>query len=152
MRWVQLRSSLSFLWHCLSLGLEWKLSINQGKQAFLVQTVKNPGDLGSLPGSERSPEEGNNYPLQYSCLENSKDREAWWATVHGVAKSPIQMSDWIFYFQLGQTKLISNKTRYQPPKKMFNQQAFFFFFLSLFLHSFLTPVGWLSWLHQQNEV
>ena len=32
-------------------------------------------------------EEGNGYPLQYSCLENSKDRKAWWATVHGVAKS-----------------------------------------------------------------
>jgi len=45
------------------------------------------GDLDSVPGSGRSPGEGYGYPLQYSCLENSKDRVAWWAVVHGVAKS-----------------------------------------------------------------
>ena len=45
------------------------------------------GDAGSIPGSGRSLGEGNGYPLQYSCLEESMDREAWWATVHGVAKS-----------------------------------------------------------------
>ena len=50
-------------------------------------------DLGSIPGSERSPEEGNANPLWYSCLENSVDRGAWWATVHGVAKSWTQLSD-----------------------------------------------------------
>ena len=44
-------------------------------------------DPGLIPGSRRSPEEGNANPLQYSCLENSTDREAWWVTVHGVAKS-----------------------------------------------------------------
>ena len=44
------------------------------------------GDPGSIPGSGRSPGEGNSYPLQYSCLENSMDRGTWWATVHGVAK------------------------------------------------------------------
>ena len=42
------------------------------------------GDLGSIPGSGRSPEEGNGNPLQYSCLENLMDRGAWQATVHGV--------------------------------------------------------------------
>ena len=47
----------------------------------------NVGDLGSIPGSGRSPGEGNGNPLQYSCLENPMDRGAWWATVHGVAKS-----------------------------------------------------------------
>ena len=47
----------------------------------------NVGDPGSIPGSGRSPGEGNGNPLQYSCLENSMDREAWWATVHGVTKS-----------------------------------------------------------------
>ena len=47
----------------------------------------NVGNLGSVPGSGRSPEEGNGNPLQYSCLENSMDRGAWQATVHGVAKS-----------------------------------------------------------------
>ena len=47
----------------------------------------NVVDPGLIPGSGRSPGEGNGYPLQYSCLESSVDRGAWWATVHGVAKS-----------------------------------------------------------------
>ena len=46
----------------------------------------NVGDLGSIPGLRRSPREGNGNPLQYSCLENSIDRGAWWATVHRVTK------------------------------------------------------------------
>ena len=49
----------------------------------------NPGDLGSILGVGRSPGEGNGYPLQYSCLENSMDRGAWWATIDGVAKNRI---------------------------------------------------------------
>ena len=56
--------------------------------------VKNPPanigdkrDAGSIPGSGRSPGEGNGNPLQYSCLVNPMDREAWWAAVWGVAKS-----------------------------------------------------------------
>ena len=52
--------------------------------------VKNPpdnaADVGSIPGWGRTPREGNHNPLQYSCLENSMDRGAWRATVHGVAK------------------------------------------------------------------
>ena len=47
----------------------------------------NPGDQGSIPGLGRSPGEGNGYPLQYSCLENSKDRGTWRITVQGVAMS-----------------------------------------------------------------
>ena len=47
----------------------------------------NAGDLSSIPGLGRSPGEGNGNPLQYSCLENPVDRGAWWATVHGLAKS-----------------------------------------------------------------
>ena len=47
----------------------------------------NVGDRDSIPGLGRSPGEGNGNPLQYSCLENPMDRRAWWATVHGVAKS-----------------------------------------------------------------
>ena len=47
----------------------------------------NAGDMGSIPGSGRSPGEGNGSPLQYSCLENPMDEGAWLATVHGVAKS-----------------------------------------------------------------
>ena len=44
-------------------------------------------DMGSIPASGRSPGIGNGNPLQYSCLGNPMDRGAWWATVHGVAKS-----------------------------------------------------------------
>ena len=51
------------------------------------ESACNAGNTGSIPESGRSPGEGNGYPLQYSCLENSMDRGAWWATVHGVAKS-----------------------------------------------------------------
>ena len=47
----------------------------------------NAGDTGSIPGSGRSSGGGNSSPLQYSCLGNPIDREAWWATVHGVTKS-----------------------------------------------------------------
>ena len=50
------------------------------------------GDLGSIPGLRRYPGEENGNPLQYSCLENPTDRGAWWATVHGVAKSQTQLS------------------------------------------------------------
>ena len=46
----------------------------------------NAGDLGSIPGLERPPVEGNDNPLQYSCLENPMDTRAWQATVHGVAR------------------------------------------------------------------
>ena len=47
----------------------------------------NAGDPGSIPGSGRSPGEGNGNPLQYSCLENPRDSGAWWAAVYGVAQS-----------------------------------------------------------------
>ena len=51
------------------------------------ESAYNTGDSGLIPGSGRSPGEGNGNPLQYSCLENSMDRGAWQATVHGEAKS-----------------------------------------------------------------
>ena len=53
----------------------------------------NVGEMGSIPDLRRSPAEGNDNPLQYFCLENSMDREAWRATVQGVAKSQPQLSD-----------------------------------------------------------
>ena len=53
----------------------------------------NAGDLGSIPVSERYRGEGNGNPLQYSCLENPMDGGAWWAIVHGVAKSWTRLSD-----------------------------------------------------------
>ena len=62
--------------------------------------VKNPpvtagdtGNTGSIPGSGRSPGGGNGNPLQYSCLENSMDRAAWWSIVHGDAKSQTGLSN-----------------------------------------------------------
>ena len=56
----------------------------------------NVGDLGLIPGLGRSPGEGNGYPLQYSGLENTMDREASWATVHRVAES--DMTDQLSLF------------------------------------------------------
>ena len=53
----------------------------------------NVGDPGSIPGLGRPLGEGNGNPIQYSCLGNPMDRGAWWATVHGVAKSGTQLSD-----------------------------------------------------------
>ena len=51
------------------------------------ESTCSEGDLGSIPGLRRSPEEGNGNRLQYSCLKNSMGRGTWWATVHGVARS-----------------------------------------------------------------
>ena len=52
-----------------------------------LESACNAGDLGSIPGSGRSPGEGNGNPPQYSCLESPMGRGTWWAIVHGVAKS-----------------------------------------------------------------
>ena len=51
------------------------------------ESSSNVGDLGSIPGLGRFPQEGNGYPFQYSGMENCIDGEAWQATVHGVTKS-----------------------------------------------------------------
>ena len=72
-------------------------------QARVLQWVaiafsNNVVDPGSIPGSGRSPGEGNGKPLQYSCLENPMDRGAWWAAVHGVANSQTLPSDFTFTF------------------------------------------------------
>ena len=62
----------------------------------VAQLVKNQpansGEVGLIPGSGRSPEEGNGNPLQYSCLGNPMDRGVWQATVHGVFKSQTQLN------------------------------------------------------------
>ena len=57
------------------------------KPPTMQETNCNAGDLSSIPGSGRSPREENGYPLQYSCLGNPMDKEAWWAIVCGVPKS-----------------------------------------------------------------
>ena len=69
-----------------------------GKHGFLggsdgEESAQNAGKLDSIPRLKRAPGEGNGYPLQYSCLENSMDREAWQAKVHGIAKSQTRLSD-----------------------------------------------------------
>ena len=58
----------------------------------------NAGNTGSVPGLGRSTREGNGNPLQYSCLENPMDREAWWATVHEMSKSQTRLSDFTFTY------------------------------------------------------
>ena len=70
---------------------------SSARTAPVAQRVKDlPAsavDPGSVLGSGRSLGEGNGNPLEYSCLENSMDRGAWWATVHGVTESQTQLSD-----------------------------------------------------------
>ena len=60
--------------------------------------ARNVADPDLIPGSERSPGEGNGNPLQYSCLENSMVEGAWWALVHGVARSRTRLIDFTFTF------------------------------------------------------
>ena len=60
--------------------------------------ASNAGDPGSIPGSGRSPGEGKSNPLQYFCLGNPIDGEAWWATVRGVAKSRTRLGNFTFTF------------------------------------------------------
>ena len=57
------------------------------------ESACNVGDLGSIPGLGRSPGGGHGNPFQYSCLGNPMDRGAWWAAVHGIAKSQTRLSD-----------------------------------------------------------
>ena len=63
------------------------LNIHLRQFAEVKASACNAGDPGLIPGSGRSPGEGNGNPLQYSCLENPMGGGAWWAAVHGVAKS-----------------------------------------------------------------
>ena len=74
-----------------SLDPSWRKDFPGGSDG--KASAYNAGDLGSIPGSGRSPGEGNGNPLQYSCLENPMDGGAWWATVHGVAKGRRRLSD-----------------------------------------------------------
>ena len=57
-----------------------------------LASAGDAGDKGLIPGLGSSPGGGNGNPLQYSCLENSMDRGAWWATVHGVTKNRTRLS------------------------------------------------------------
>ena len=86
----------------------------------VAQWVKNlptKGDAGWIPVSGKSPGGGNGNPPQYSCLENPKDRGAWWVTVHRIAKSQTQLSNqhlslsWYIYI-LQNLSLFFNKGSY----------------------------------------
>ena len=68
--------------------------IKNNKGPLVKNSLANAGNTGLIPGLGRYPREGNGSPLQYSCLEYSMDRGAWWATVHGVGKSQTQLSNW----------------------------------------------------------
>ena len=75
-------------------------------------SVYNAEDLGSIPGSGRSPGEGNGNPLHYYCLENPTDTVAWQATVHRVAKSRTRLSDFTsVYLWRNQTGLMRPEAR-----------------------------------------
>ena len=83
------RMNVSLLkWSDLTIGHFWYSNNDMGFPggSDSRESACNAGDLGSIPGLGRSPGEGNGNPLQYSCLENSIDRGAWWATVHGVTE------------------------------------------------------------------
>ena len=76
----------------------------------------NAGDMGMIPGLGRSTGEENGNPLQYSCLENPMDREAWWATVHGVTESRTQLSNFTYLLM---TKLMSVHLKTEEIQKFF---------------------------------
>ena len=93
--WVQIQVLLptsSQLWVFLCLSYLIVGTTASGGSDGKVSTY-NVGYLGSIPGSGRSSGEGNDYPLQYSCLENPMDGGAWWATVHGITNSRTQLSN-----------------------------------------------------------
>ena len=78
---------------CISTSSIFALSLGFPGGSDGKASVYSAGDLGSIPGLGRSPGEGSGNPPQYSCLENPMDQGAWWAIVHGVAKSRTWLSD-----------------------------------------------------------
>ena len=71
----------------LRTALTYTLSWSYPSDLVIKNPPANAGDTGWIPGSERTPGEGNGNPLQYFCLGNPMDRGAWQATVHAVARS-----------------------------------------------------------------
>ena len=85
-KWFNVDSSSFFSFTFIfSVSTSKFFQLSSGKESAC--NAGDTGDVGLIPGSERSPGVGNGIPLQYSCLENPTDRGAWRATVHGVAKS-----------------------------------------------------------------
>ena len=81
------------------------------------ESACNAGDLGSIPGSGRSPGEGNGNPLQYSCLENPMDRGTGQATVHGIAKSQTRLCDFHFFPLIPETVKNPEIAKLNPPNQ-----------------------------------
>jgi len=77
--------------HCFSSCVLWIIGFPGGSDG--KESADNAGDPGSIPESGRSLGQGNGKPLQDSCLENSMDRGAWWAILHGVVKNRTRLSD-----------------------------------------------------------
>ena len=79
------------------------------------ESACNAGDLSSIPGLGRSPGEENGNPLQYSCLGNSMDGGAWWATVHRFEKSQTRLSDFFLDFLGGTAAAAAAKSLQSCP-------------------------------------
>ena len=111
----------------------------------------NAGDVALIPGSGISPGRGNGNLLQYSCLENSMDRGAWWATVYGVTKSQTQLSThthtFLFDSFLELLSLIFSFCLYIIFLISFNSLSTFpFSFLSIFKTGFFLLFSFLVFL------
>ena len=111
----------SLAWRILSITLlasEVSAIVRSFDHSWVKASACNAGDLGSVPGSGRSPGEGNGNPLQYSCLENPTDGGTWWATVHGVPKSQTRLSDFTWAF-FGSTEAKSSISLHWSLRKAF---------------------------------
>ena len=97
-------------------------------------SARNVGDLGSIPGSGRSPGEGNGNPLQYSCLENPMDWGAWWATVHGVTKSWTWLSDFTSLYMESKPHTCLTKWEYSRQTESLNYNPTLHIWHSASLH------------------
>ena len=116
------QSTYGSIWKALLFGT----CYGQSGTSLVTQMVKEPscnvGDLGSILELGRSPREGNGNPLHYSCLENPMDRGAWRATVHGVAKSHIWLSNFALpQHQRGYSKLLVAQSERDLKGLFFNQ-------------------------------
>ena len=90
-KWFNLdSSSFFFLYIYFSVSTSKFFQLSSGKESAC--NAGDTGDVDLIPGSGRSPGEGNGYPSRFSCLENSMDRGAWQAIVYGVTKSRTQVS------------------------------------------------------------